>query len=199
MDEHWVKTLVNSLAVKIIAFGLLCLLVVTVDVALFTNKRVDILGIEFNKPSDAIDRQSDKSVQKTDTTFIQRNKNEENKNSGINKGTIGGSRNHVVNGINNGINGDVINPEKKLTKVQLNKLLNQMSKLKTEKNLSPPCVELNTGLGTNEPKVAEQIKRALVSRGYTVGDIGVAMTDTIVHGFIVDIQEQCFKIIVGVM
>lgn len=48
MQEHWVKTLANSMAAKIIAFGLLGLLTVAVGVGLFTKKHVNILGIEFN-------------------------------------------------------------------------------------------------------------------------------------------------------
>lgn len=48
MEEHWVKTLINSLAVKIIAFSLLFLLVILVITGIFTNKNVKIFGIEFN-------------------------------------------------------------------------------------------------------------------------------------------------------
>jgi hypothetical protein len=200
MDEHWVKTLVNSPVVKIIAFILLGVLIVCVAVGLFTDKHINIIGIEFNKEASSKVADSNKSPRGIDTAFRERNKNRDNKNSGINKGIIGGSGGHVVNGVNNGINGDVtVNPEKRLTPALLNKVLNQMSKLKSEKNFSAHCVELSVALGTHDVKVAEQIRRALVSRGYTVNDVGVAMTDSVFHGVFVDIQEQCFKIIVGVI
>ncbi|MEP7230501.1 MAG: hypothetical protein ABI691_09635 [Ginsengibacter sp.] len=48
-NEHWVSILINSMAAKIIAFSLLGLLTIAVGVGLFTNKHVNILGIEFNE------------------------------------------------------------------------------------------------------------------------------------------------------
>ena len=52
MEEHWVKTLANSMAAKIIAFTILGLLSVAVSIGLFTNKHVKIFGVEFNDGKD---------------------------------------------------------------------------------------------------------------------------------------------------
>src|SRR5688572_15915679 len=74
--EHWVSTLINSIAAKVIAFALLGLLILAVFVGLCTNKHVNILGIEFNG-KDTIKQvfhiKPDTIITKTkDTVFVPR-------------------------------------------------------------------------------------------------------------------------------
>lgn len=102
-------------------------------------------------------------------------KNEANQNLGMNNGNIGGtantnnSNNHTVNGINNGINGDVfINTDKVYTEEGKKAFLNYMSDFSMKNQINNKTVFLAMQPWSNGKKLYFQLKALLEEKGYNV-------------------------------
>lgn len=222
--EHWVSILVNSMTAKIIAFSLLGLLIIAVIVGLFTNKHVNILGIEFNGqdtvkatsyqtpdtvyiqpienkidtstiiklrdkrlPNVIVKNKVKPSVSDTVKTINQQNLNGDNNlNTGINNGNIGGYNNTVIN-------------ERHLTEADKMRLFELIDEAKKQNHSSKNCFSLLSTTNSNGGKVSSEIQDALIKAGYTLNGFGTAFGN--INGISIDFNksDSCISIVVGVL
>lgn len=128
-----------------------------------------------------------------------------NTNTGLNQGNIGGENNtinnktHQVGGDNNGINGDVnVTPEKSFLEADQIRLLSFMQNLEKGNTEKIKCFSIGVYNSSNGGKIANQIRKFLISKGYQNTTTGTLFGSPC-EGVNVIIKDKCFQIDVGII
>lgn len=223
-NEHWVTTLINSMAAKIIAFALLGLLTVSVCVGLFTNKHVNILGIEFNY-NDTIQKivySKPDTVQKIkiDTVKIYDKKQETpekffkvkkqiqdtNNYKKSQVGTIGIQNNAQVHGDQAGrdmykAGGDMyVNTDRKLNEQDKIYIKNKIDSIKLHnKTKSINCAVVFLLVSSKGLKFGNEVKKYVTALGYEASGVNTLFRDETFEGIEVYYVDGCIEVEIGML
>lgn len=190
MGTNW-ESLIKHNIIKICITVLILAFVAIICVGLFTNKHINMFGLEFNSPNNKSEDQNKSNTEnkekkdtgkshtvtlKLPTKLTFRNNQQENYKQNLSKDTptatiINGK--NINTGVNNGNIGDVYNEDvpvqRILSQTVLNECIYWIEKLKKDKAKTDKNVTLTSKDGDYEASVVvEQLKKYLESKGYQV-------------------------------
>ncbi|MEO5892104.1 MAG: hypothetical protein ABIQ31_17785 [Ferruginibacter sp.] len=108
----------------------------------------------------------------TPAAIHQENKNADNNSAGRDNNGVQGGReniNHIVNGTNYGVNGDVnINAEKKLTDVEKKDILQLIIRVKKDNDIYNTTIMMLKAQNNNAPTFTKELREFLINSGYNL-------------------------------
>lgn len=219
IKDKGLKLFVRVLAI-IVLLIIIILFIITFN-KINNNEHVKFLGFEFNIPDPKTVDNNQKSQETQDSPAnklenpISKTKAKISKpiiftskktklidslvETKINKQPIIQAKN-VNTGTNLGQVGDnYISNEKQLTDYDKAELLNFIETIKKKYNFNPVCVSISSTPNSNGGKIASQITDFLIEKGYTFQGSGIAFSNGVIKGIVIDKMGDCLQITIGTL